>query len=228
VQFVDTTVLLYAISRDPAEQDKAKQANDILAGRDLALSVQVLQEFYVQATRASRPDPITHQQAVRLIESFRRFPVQDITSAILTAALDTRQRFQLSYWDSAIIEASRAMGCAEVLSEDLGDGQDYAGVRVTNPFHRPELTSAFTPGPSASPMNSSGTSVPVEQAVLGVPVPLGGQQARPVGTRDMAADQEDVGFLAGLQDAQLGVHRRQVGDQPLRVRPGAPLSSAGS
>ena len=109
-----------------------------LSGRmddgDLALPVQVLQEFYVQATRASRPDPITHQQAVRLIESFRRFPVQDVTSAILMAALDTRQRFQLSYWDSAIIEASRAMGCPEVLSEDLGDGQDYAGIRVINPF----------------------------------------------------------------------------------------------
>ena len=88
----------------------------------------------MQATRASLPDPITHQQAVRLIESFRRFPVQDVTSAILMAALDTRQRFQLSYWDSAIIEACRAMGCTEVLSEDLGDGQDYAGVRVTNPF----------------------------------------------------------------------------------------------
>jgi predicted nucleic acid-binding protein len=50
------------------------------------------------------------------------------------AALETRQRFQLSYWDCAIIEASRALGCIEVLSEDLGDGQDYAGVRVTNPF----------------------------------------------------------------------------------------------
>lgn len=97
VQFVDTNVLLYAISQDPAEQDKAKSANDILSGRDLALSAQVLQEFYVQATRASRPDPITHQQAVRLIESFRRFPVQDITSAIVMAALDTRQRFHLSY-----------------------------------------------------------------------------------------------------------------------------------
>jgi predicted nucleic acid-binding protein len=134
VQFVDTNILLYAISRDPAEQEKAKHANDILASRDLALSAQVLQEFYVQATRASRPDPITHQQAVRLVESFRRFPVQDITSAIVMAALDTRQRFQLSYWDSAIIEASRAMGCTEVLSEDLGNGQDYAGVLVTNPF----------------------------------------------------------------------------------------------
>jgi predicted nucleic acid-binding protein len=134
VQFIDTNVLLYAISRDPAEQDKAKRANDILAGRDLALSVQVLQEFYVQATRASRPDPITHQQAVRLIESFRRFPVQDVTSTIVTAALGTRQRFKLSYWDSAIIEASRAMGCVEVLSEDLDDGQDYAGIRIINPF----------------------------------------------------------------------------------------------
>ena len=58
VRFADTNVLLYAISRDPAEQDKAKRANDILAERDLALSVQVLQEFYVQATRASRPDAI--------------------------------------------------------------------------------------------------------------------------------------------------------------------------
>jgi predicted nucleic acid-binding protein len=134
VRFVDTNVLLYAISRVPAEQDKAKCASDVLAGRDLGLSVQVLQEFYVQATRASRPDPITHQQAVRLIESFRRFPVQEVTSAIVMAALDTSQRFQLSYWDAAIIEASRAMGCAEVLSEDLSDGQDYAGVRVINPF----------------------------------------------------------------------------------------------
>jgi predicted nucleic acid-binding protein len=134
VPFIDTDILLYAISQDPAEQGKAKSANEILSGRDLALSVQVLQEFYVQATRASRPDPITHRQAVRLIESFRRFPVQDMTSAIVMAALDARERFQLSYWDSAIIEASRAMGCTEVLSEDMGNGQDYAGVRVTNPF----------------------------------------------------------------------------------------------
>ena len=134
MRFADTNVLLYAISRDPAEQDKAKRANDILAGRDLALSVQVLQEFYVQATRATRSDAISHRQAVLLIESFRRFPVQDLTSGIVLAALDTCQRFQLSYWDAAIIEAARALGCTDVLSEDLADGQDYGGVRVTNPF----------------------------------------------------------------------------------------------
>ena len=38
MRFVDTNVLLYAISRDPAEQDKAKRANDILAERDLTLA----------------------------------------------------------------------------------------------------------------------------------------------------------------------------------------------
>ena len=134
VRFVDANVLLYVISRNPAEQDKAKRANDLLTERDLALSVQVLQEFYVQATRASRPDAISHRQAVLLIESFRRFPVQDLTSGIMMAALDARQRFQLSYWDAAIIEASRVLGCTHVLSEDLNDGQDYGGVRVTNPF----------------------------------------------------------------------------------------------
>jgi predicted nucleic acid-binding protein len=134
VRFADTSVLLYAISRDPGEQDKAKRANDLLADRDLTLSVQVLQEFYVQATRATRPDAISHRQAVLLIESFRRFPVQDLTSGIVRAALDACQRFQLSYWDAAIIEASRAMGCTDVLSEDLSDGQDYGGVRVINPF----------------------------------------------------------------------------------------------
>jgi predicted nucleic acid-binding protein len=134
VRFIDTNVLLYAISRDTAEQDKAKRANEILSGHDLGLSVQVLQEFYVQATRPSRSDAITHDQAARLIKSFCRFAVQDITTEIMTAALNARQRFQLSYWDAAIIEASRVLGCQEVLSEDLNDGQDYAGVRVRNPF----------------------------------------------------------------------------------------------
>jgi predicted nucleic acid-binding protein len=68
------------------------------------------------------------------LEALQRFRVQDLTSGIMMAALEARQRFQLSYWDAAIIEASRSIGCTEVLSEDLNDGQDYGGVRVTNPF----------------------------------------------------------------------------------------------
>ena len=69
MRFVDTNILLYAISTDADERDKAERANQILEGRDLALSVQVLQEFYVQATRETRPDPLTQDQALGLIES---------------------------------------------------------------------------------------------------------------------------------------------------------------
>ena len=134
VRFVDTNVLLYAISRDEEERDKAQQANDILDEGDLGLSVQVLQEFYVQATRSSRLDRLTHEQAAALVESFLRFPTADLTPRIMRAAFETRDRFRISYWDAAIIEAARSLGCDVVLSEDLSDGQDYAGVRVENPF----------------------------------------------------------------------------------------------
>ncbi|HEX9175086.1 MAG TPA: PIN domain-containing protein [Mycobacterium sp.] len=134
MRFVDTNVLLYAISRDPEERDKAQRANEILTARDLALSVQVLQEFYVQATRTSRPDAITHDQAVALVESFMRFPVATITAELMLAAVATHWRFGVSYWDAAILEASRFLGCDVVLSEDLSNGEDYGGVRVQNPF----------------------------------------------------------------------------------------------
>jgi predicted nucleic acid-binding protein len=134
VRFVDTNILLYAVSRDPGEAHKAERARGILAERDLALSVQVLQEFYVQATRASRPDALDHEQTAKLVESFLRFPVADITTRVMLAALETRHRFRISYWDAAILEAARALGCETVLSEDLNDGQDYAGVSVRNPF----------------------------------------------------------------------------------------------
>ena len=134
VRFADTNVLLYAISRDPEEREKATRANRILASREIALSAQVLQEFYVQATRESRPDPITHEQALGLVESFLRFPVVDTTPALVLAAATTRRRFQISYWDAAILEAARSAGCEVVLSEDLSHGADYGGVAVENPF----------------------------------------------------------------------------------------------
>jgi predicted nucleic acid-binding protein len=135
VRFVDTNVLLYAISRDRDEQHKAAVANEILNARDLALSVQVLQEFYVQATRETRSDRLTHAQARSLVEAFMRFPVALVTTGVVLAAMRARERFDISYWDAAILEAARSVGCEVVLSEDLSHGQDYAGLRVENPFH---------------------------------------------------------------------------------------------
>ena len=134
MRFVDTNVLLYAISRDRKERTKQTTANDILDAGDLGLSVQVLQEFYVQATRSTRADAISHDQATGLMEAWRRFPVQDMTVGVMTNAFVTRERFAISYWDAAIIEAGRALGCSVILSEDLDPRTDFGGVRIENPF----------------------------------------------------------------------------------------------
>jgi predicted nucleic acid-binding protein len=133
-RFVDTNVLLYAVSTVREERSKSETALRLLDEDDLALSVQVLQEFYVQATRSGKADRLDHDQAMTLIESWLRFPVQETTVELLQAAVDARKRFGLSYWDAAIIEAARLLGCRVVLSEDLTHGANYGGVRVLNPF----------------------------------------------------------------------------------------------
>jgi len=134
VRFVDTNVLLYAVSTAAAEAPKRRTARGILEGEDLALSVQVLQEFYCQATRPSRTGRLTHQDASALVESWMRFPAQETTASLLLAALESCRRHRLSYWDAAVIEAARLMGCRTLLSEDLADGRVYRGVKVENPF----------------------------------------------------------------------------------------------
>jgi len=134
MRFVDTNILLYRVSTVPAEAGKQATAAQILDAGDISVSVQVFQEFYVQATRPSRADALRHDEAIALIESWKRFPVQAITVALLDAALIARDRWQLSYWDAAIIEAARLAHCDVVLSEDLNSGQNFDGVTVVNPF----------------------------------------------------------------------------------------------
>jgi predicted nucleic acid-binding protein len=134
MRFVDTNVLLYRVSMVEAEAAKHRIASELLEATDLRLSVQVLQEFYVQATRSSRDGALSHDEAAGLVRSWNRFQPISITPEILDAALIARERWGISYWDAAIIEAARSVGCETVLSEDLNDGQDYGGVRVVNPF----------------------------------------------------------------------------------------------
>ena len=133
-RFLDTNIVLYAVSAAPEEARKRGIARVVLAERDNAISVQVLQEFYVQSTRPSRPGALTHREAVRFMETLRRFPVAPVTVDVLDAALDLRSRFSLSYWDSAILAAARIMDCDHVYSEDMSSTQDYNGIRVINPF----------------------------------------------------------------------------------------------
>lgn len=132
--FVDTNILLYAVCAGKADRTKAEVAREILRRDDIAVSVQVLQEFYVQATRPGRVQPLSHEEAAELISLWLRFTVVELSVALMQSALRLKRRYQTSYWDAAILAAAVSAGCKTLFSEDLNGGQDYDGVRVVNPF----------------------------------------------------------------------------------------------
>ncbi len=134
MRFVDTNVLLYAATVNSGDSAKQRIAFTLLEETDLALSVQVLQEFYAQATRPNRPGAMHHDEAAIFIRTLLHLPVQPITLQVFQIALDYRERYRLSCWDSAIIAAAKVIGCDTLLTEDLNNGQDYDGVKVINPF----------------------------------------------------------------------------------------------
>ena len=134
MHFLDTNVLLYAASLLPEEANKRSRARVLLTGSDIMLSVQVLQEFYHQATRATRPGRLSHDDAIRFVEPLLLLRVEPVTLSIFRDAVSISRRYRLSYWDGAILAAARAGGFEVVYSEDMSAGQDYDGVRVVNPF----------------------------------------------------------------------------------------------
>jgi predicted nucleic acid-binding protein len=134
LRFIDTNILLYSISRDPTEASKREIAIALLDTENIALSVQVLQEFYVQATRVTRPDAVAHDIAVGLVHTWLRFKVQDMTRPVMIDALEIKANYGLAYWDAAIVAAARALGCRQLLSEDMSHGREIEGVQINNPF----------------------------------------------------------------------------------------------
>ena len=131
--FCDSNILLYAASN--AEEDAVKRAaaRRVLALPGVGFSAQVLQEFYVNATR-KQALRLSAAEAMDILSSLRGFPILPVTEDLVFAAIEVKTRHQISSWDAAIIAAAEALGARELYSEDLNDGQDYGPVRVVNPF----------------------------------------------------------------------------------------------
>lgn len=132
--FLDTNVLLYSISDVPAEAEKSERARELIAAGNIALSLQVLLEFYAQAIKPHRSWALTHAQAQSVIDTWRRFPVQETNLALLDMGFALHARHRFSFWDSMILAAAKAQGCDVVWSEDMDDGRIVEGMRIANPF----------------------------------------------------------------------------------------------
>lgn len=132
-RFLDTNIIIYAYDRDAGLKNEIAQTilNDAFHHpHQTAISVQVLQEFFVNITRKGTPIEAT----TTLIDDLTHLTVIENTLALFQTALTLQSRWQLSLWDSMILAAARASGAKELITEDLNHGQDYGGVRAINPF----------------------------------------------------------------------------------------------
>ncbi len=133
--FFDTNVLLYMYDDD--EPQKKARAIDVFGQAvedNLAvLSTQVLQEFYVNATRKLAV-PLSPERAAARVRDFARLPLVRVDEAMILTAIERSRSMSLSFWDSLVVEAALRTGAGRLLTEDLQHGQRIGGVTVENPF----------------------------------------------------------------------------------------------
>jgi predicted nucleic acid-binding protein len=133
--FVDTNVLIYAASGAVEYPDKHKRAWEIIGEGNYAISAQVLAEFYVNAIKETKDrKPLPVSEAATWVENLSVLPVIPIDHHIVKLAVAYSQRFQISYWDAALIAASERLNIPMLYTEDLNHGQKYGAVTVINPF----------------------------------------------------------------------------------------------
>lgn len=135
IVFVDTNILVYAHDADAGEKrdraiGKLRQLWEDDTGR---LSVQVLQEFYVNVTR-KLATCVARSTAREIVSAYGAWVREPTTAETVLRATDIAELVQISFWDALIVAAAEQVGAEQLLSEDLNDGQEIAGVRIVNPL----------------------------------------------------------------------------------------------
>jgi predicted nucleic acid-binding protein len=132
--FVDTNVLIYAHDVDAkAKHQLAKNVlRELWSQRSGVLSMQVLQEFYVNVTRKIA-SPLPKADARRVLNSYSIWCVET-TPTEIAAAFRIEDESRIGFWDALIVASAAKAGTVRILSEDLNAGQMIAGIRIENPF----------------------------------------------------------------------------------------------
>jgi predicted nucleic acid-binding protein len=134
-QFIDTSILVYAhdISAGGKHSIARKLVTDLWHSACGCLSIQVLQEFYVIATRKVSI-PITDEAAITIIGNLSKWTVHLPDAEDIIAAVKARHCYHISFWDAMILCSTEKLGCSTLWTEDLNHGQTFGQVTVLNPF----------------------------------------------------------------------------------------------
>ena len=133
--FVDTNVLIYAHDLDAGQKRERAVSilSDLWENENGVISVQVLQEFYVNVTRKI-PNPLTPALARGIMKNYLAWHVapNDVSAVLLASEISERNL--LSFWDALIVASASIAGADRILSEDLNHGQVIEGIVIENPF----------------------------------------------------------------------------------------------
>lgn len=135
LEFIDTNILIYAHDLSAGEKNARARAliQSLWESRVGCLSVQVLQEFYVNVTQKV-PRPLLPDTAAQIISDLSVWQIHRPGAQDVLDAIGMQQTYQLSFWDSMIVVSATQLGCGTLWSEDLNPGQTYDQVTVANPF----------------------------------------------------------------------------------------------
>ena len=132
--FVDTNVLIYA--HDVDAQVKHEVAKSVLrklwSERTGVLSMQVLQEFYVNVTRKIA-SPLPRESARLVVNSYSIWCIET-TPVEIAAAFRIEDESRIGFWDALIVASAAKSGATRIVSEDLNAQQMIASIRIENPF----------------------------------------------------------------------------------------------
>lgn len=133
--FLDTNILVY--SRDAGSGVKQMLAEKLIKhlweSRSGALSVQILNEYFVTVTRKLKPG-ISPDQAWKDICLLKAWQPISINWRLLERSNQIIQEHSLSWWDAQVVAAAQLANCSLLYTEDLSDGQQFGNVLVINPF----------------------------------------------------------------------------------------------
>ena len=133
VEFIDTNILVYA--HDGGAGEKHTTSADLLSrlfeNQTGALSVQILAEFYVTATRKLG---IPDEEAEEILADLGSWAIHRPGHSDLIQASRLCRRHKLSWWDALVLQSAMELGCQTLWSEDLSDGQRFGTLVVRNPF----------------------------------------------------------------------------------------------
>jgi predicted nucleic acid-binding protein len=132
-EFVDTNVLIYAfdLSAGKKRETAAALVERLWAERSGCVSLQVLQEFYVTATKKLH---MPSGDALVQVERFGKWKIHRPALNDVLSAIQLHHEKKISFWDAMILRSAMSLDCLLVWSEDLSDGQQWDGVTVQNPF----------------------------------------------------------------------------------------------